>query len=137
MDVWRAILGRVHAARAPVASVYERAVPLEVTPDGVMLGFDPSSFEGTQAADPEALDLLQREVNAHFGAPTKLALDLSAKHLAGYATVASLDAERRRQDVLRARAAVAEHPLVLQAIALFGAELRDVRLPRERDPERD
>ena len=78
-------------------------------------------------------EVLRREVNAHFGAPTKVALDLSAHHGAGHATVASIDASLRRDELARARLAVAEHPLVKQAIALFGAELRDVRLPGRDD----
>jgi hypothetical protein len=56
-----------------------------------------------------------------------VALDLSVRP--GGVTVAMLDEEERRENLAKARAAVQEHPLVVQAIALFAAELKDVRLP--------
>ena len=44
-------------------------------------------------------------------------------------TVASLDAERRAAETARARAAVEAHPLVQEAFRVFGAQIRDVKLP--------
>ncbi len=126
LDDWRAILARVRAVKSHVAAIFEHGVPLEVTAQRVLLGYQPSSFEGAQASEPEAMDLLQREARAHFGADTKVALDLSARP---GVTVASLDAEQRRADLAKARAAAEAHPLVQRAVALFGAELRDIRLP--------
>jgi DNA polymerase-3 subunit gamma/tau len=129
LDTWRIILERVRAAKPSLASVFERGVPVEVTAQRVLLGFPPDSFLGAQAADAEALDVLTREVRAHFAAATEVALDLSLK-TAG-PTVASIDAERHREAVAAARAAVEKHPLVAAAIAILGAELKDVRLPNE------
>lgn len=127
---WRAILARVRSQRAPLASIYEHAVPVEITAERVLLGYQAEDFLSSQASEPEALELLQQEARAHFGAPTTVALDLSPRHQ-GIATVASLDAAERKAAEARARAAVAEHPLVREAIRVFGAELREVRLPRE------
>jgi hypothetical protein len=110
-----------------VASIYERGVPIEVSALQVLVGFPAQSFEGAQASQPEAIDLLRREARAHFGLDTKVALDLSARP--GGVTVAMIDQEERREALAKARAAVEEHPLVKQAIALFGAELKEVRLP--------
>jgi len=128
---WRAILDRVRAVRPPLASVLEHAVPISVDSARVALAYDAHSFLGTQASDPEALALLRREAQAHFGAPTDVTIDLSARSLAGQATVAIVEAERRKSATAEARAQVERHPLVREAIALFGAELRDVRLPPE------
>jgi hypothetical protein len=47
------------------------------------------------------------------------------------ASVASLDAAKRKAAILEARAAVEKHPLVQQAIAIFDAELKDIRLPAQ------
>jgi DNA polymerase-3 subunit gamma/tau len=126
LDDWRAILGRIRASKGHVAAIFEQGVPLEVTAQRVLVGYQAHSFEGAQASEPEAMDLLQREARAHFGTDTKVALDLSAR--AG-TTVAALDAAERKAELARARAAVETHPLVQRAIQLFGAELRDIRLP--------
>ena len=116
----------MRAVKGHVAAVFEHGVPLEVTPQRVLVGYQTGSFEGAQASEPEAMGLLQREARAHFGADTKVALDLSAR--AG-TTVAALDAAQRKADLAKAQAAAEGHPLVRRAIALFGAELKDIRLP--------
>ena len=52
----------------------------------------------------------------------------------GPVTLASLDIERRRLASEQARADVAgHHPFVRRAIELFGAELRDVKIPPTED----
>jgi DNA polymerase-3 subunit gamma/tau len=130
MAVWRAILDRVRAKRPALASVLEHAVPLETTRSRLVVGFEPgAAFLGARASEPEALEDLTREVRAHFGAPTQVALDLSARAPANVKTVASLEAERRSAEAAKARAAVEGHPLVQEAVRLFGAQLRDVKLP--------
>jgi alkylated DNA repair dioxygenase AlkB len=47
----------------------------------------------------------------------------------GVRTVAAVDAEHREQGLAKARQAVEQHPLVQEAMRLFGAQLREVRLP--------
>jgi hypothetical protein len=74
---------------------------------------------------------LTREVRAHFGGPTQVALDLSAKPSSSARTVASVDAERRSAELARARARVEQHPVVREAVRLFGAQVRDVKLPND------
>jgi hypothetical protein len=112
--------------KPPVASLLEHGVPLEVTAQRVLVGYTSDSFEGAQASDPEAMELLSREARAHFGSDTKVALDLSAR---GGTTVAAIDAAERKEQLAKARAAATAHPLVQKAIALFGAELQGIRLP--------
>jgi hypothetical protein len=105
-------------------------MPLEISATRVVIGFDPSAaFLALRAEEPDALDLLTREVRGHFGAPTRVELRSSAQASQGVRTVAAIDAENRATEVTRARAAVESHPLVQEAIRLFGAQLRDVRLP--------
>ncbi|MGH7293933.1 MAG: DNA polymerase III subunit gamma/tau, partial [Polyangiaceae bacterium] len=130
LDVWRAILDRVRARRPALASVLEHAIPIETSAARVIVGFEPSAaFLGARASEPEALEDLTREIRAHFGAPTQVALDLSARPSAVQKTVATVDAERRSAELAKARAAVENHPLVQEAVRLFGAQLRDVKLP--------
>jgi DNA polymerase-3 subunit gamma/tau len=130
LDVWRAILDRLRSARPALASILEHAVPLELEAKRVVIGFETSaSFFAARASEPEALEALTREVRAHFGAPTQVALDLSARASTGVRTLAAVDGERRSADLAKARAAVEGHPLVQEAIRVFGATVRDVRLP--------
>lgn len=94
------------------------------------MGFEVSAaFQAERAREPEALEALTRAVRAHFGAPTQVVLEVAVKAAPGVRTVASLEAEGRRAELAAARAAVEAHPLVQEAIRVFGAELCDVKLP--------
>jgi hypothetical protein len=131
MEVWRTILDRLRGSNPSLASVLEHAVPLETTPSRLVVGFEPgAAFLAARASEAEALEILTREVRAHFGRPTLVALDLSAGRVErGAGTVASIDAERRSSEMAKARAAVEAHPIVQEAVRLFGAHIRDVKLP--------
>ena len=134
-DPWRAILDRIRTARPALASVLEHAVPLHVTPVQVTIGLDPGTFLLARASERESFDLLTREVRAHFGAPTRVTID--SARLAGPAaagtplTIASVDAERRTAERARMRSLIQTHPIVEEAVRLFGAKLQDVRLPTD------
>jgi hypothetical protein len=108
--------------------VLEHAAPVEVRAERVLLGYAPGDFLGMQVADEDAALILQREVRAHFGASTKVELDLSMR-TAPVASVATLDDAQRKEDLKKARAEVENHPLVRSALVILGAELREVRLP--------
>jgi len=130
IDGWRAILERVRTARPAIASVFEHAIPIEVGSARVVVGFEPNAgFLAARASDPEAIDILTREARAHFGAATLVVIDASAKSPNGARTIASVDAERRSTEESVARAAIQAHPLVEEAIRLFGARVHDVKLP--------
>jgi DNA polymerase-3 subunit gamma/tau len=130
IEIWRAILDRLRKARPALASILEHAFPLELGPARAVIGFDATAaFFASRASEPEALEALTREIRGHFGAPTAVALDLSARPPQGLRTVASVDEERRAADVARARASIEEHQLVQEAKRLFGATVRDVKLP--------
>lgn len=126
--LFRALITRVRAVKAPLAALFENAVPLEVSAERIRIAYEQNSFLAAQASDEEALDVLTREARAHFGAPTAVELDLSSKTLGGKATLAGVDAERERARLVAARAKTIAHPLVQEAIRLFDAEVRDVRL---------
>jgi hypothetical protein len=103
---------------------------MELSATRVVVGFEPSAgFFAARASEPEALEALTREIRGHFGAPTQVALDLSARPTPGVRTVASIDGERRSAELAKARAAVESHPLVQEAVRVFGATVRDVKLP--------
>jgi hypothetical protein len=133
-DPWRGILERVRAVRPDLASVLEHALPLEVARERVVVGFGQNdSFLAARASDPEAFDLLARSARAHFGvaAGSELRVEIRTATAApsGVRTLASIDAAHREEDLAKARLAIEKHPLVQETIRLFGAQLRDVKLP--------
>jgi hypothetical protein len=103
-----------------------------VTPAQVILGLEPGTFFSSRATEPEALDLLTREVRAHFAAPTRVTIDSAPMSQNGASlTVAAVDAERRAAETARMRAVVQAHPIVEEAVRLFGAKVQDVKLPTD------
>jgi hypothetical protein len=128
-DAWRCILDRIRASDAPLASVLEHAMPLQIGPAQVTIGFDSTAaFLSARASEPAAREALVRAVREHFGGPTTVTIDVSAKSGAAR-TVAAMEAERRSAETAKARAAVESHPLVREATRLFDAKLREVKLP--------
>jgi DNA polymerase-3 subunit gamma/tau len=131
---WRAILRRIATERPGLGSIFEHATVLELTPDRATLGFEAHSFAGAQAKEPEALETLTREVRAHFGRATHIEILVAERGpTSEIATVASIDAAKRREAADKARAVVKAHPLVVEAMRLFGAELREVRIREEEE----
>ena len=73
------------------------------------------------------------EAKAFFGGIAPAVTFDVATHGARGSSVASLDAAMRKAVLAEARAVVENHPLVRKAIALFDAELRDIRIPAQED----
>jgi DNA polymerase-3 subunit gamma/tau len=132
LPVFRAILLRLAETRPALASIFEHASVRELTSERAVFAFEAQSFAGAQAKEPEALDVVTRAVRAHFGAPTQVLIDLSAEPRSGE-TVAVAAAALRKEVSDKARAAAAAHPLVVEALRLFGGELREVRLREEEE----
>jgi DNA polymerase-3 subunit gamma/tau len=127
LDAWRAVLGRIRAQRAPLASILEHASPIAFSAERVVLGYEPGSFLAAQATEASHVELLTKHVREYFGTVTPVAFDLTAGPKAN-PSVATLDTEERKVRLEQARRAVAEHPLVKAAIDILGAELKDVRV---------
>jgi hypothetical protein len=130
LDTWRSIIDRLRVARPALASIFEHAMLIEVRPERLVIGFEPgASFLADRAGEPEGLEQLTAAVRAHFGVPTQVELRTSAQAEHGVRTVANVDAQLRNAEIEKARAAIEAHPLVQDAMRLFGAQLRDVKLP--------
>jgi DNA polymerase-3 subunit gamma/tau len=126
---WHRVVERLRSANPALASVFEHALPVEVGPERVVLTFETPGFVVERAIEPEALSALTEVVRADFGASTSVVIDTSARPGPSARTVATIEAEKREAAVAKARAVVAEHPLVREAVRVFGAQLKDVKLP--------
>jgi len=127
--VWCGLVELLRASDPPLASLFEHALPVEVGPERVVLTFEAAPFLVERARAPEALRALTEVVRRHFGAPTLVTIDTAAKAAGGVRTVATIESERRESELARARAAVEDHPMVREAVRVFGAQVRDVKLP--------
>jgi hypothetical protein len=134
IDTWRALLAKVKPVRPAIAATLELAAPQVVTRERIVLGFEPGSFEDGRAGETDAKTVLTEMAQAFFGtkAPPEVSFDMSARGSKG-ASVASLDAAKKKAALLEARAQVEKHPLVQKAIAIFEAELKDIKLPAQEE----
>ncbi|WP_394820876.1 DNA polymerase III subunit gamma/tau [Pendulispora albinea] len=123
---WRRVVERVRATRPPLASILEHALPMEIGPERIRIALD--ELLASQAREADAFSLLTQEARSLFGDVTLLLEEKTPSQTAAM-TLASMAIARRREELTAARNAVAEHPLVRHAIALFNADLREVRLP--------
>jgi hypothetical protein len=108
------------------------AVPIVVTKERLVIGVEDESFEDSRADQIDAKGVLTAEVRAHFAFATEVLFERTARG-SKVASVAYLDAAKRKQMQIEARAAVEKHELVQHAIRVFGAELKDVKLPAQED----
>ena len=132
-SMWRAILGTIRHVRPAVAATLELAAPRVVTRETIVLGFEPGSFEDGRAEEGDARLVLIEHATAYFeGVAPTVTFDVAARG-ARSASVASLDAQKRKAALIEARAKVERHPFVQKAIAIFDAELKDIRVPAQED----
>ncbi|MDB4944081.1 MAG: polymerase subunit gamma and tau [Labilithrix sp.] len=133
IESWRAILARIRAVTPAVAATLELAAPRVVTPASIVLGFEPGSFEDGRAGESDARTIVAEHARAFFGgAGPAVTIDVETRGVRG-ASVASLDAQKRKQALIDARALVERHPLVQKAIAIFDAEVKDIRIPAQEE----
>jgi hypothetical protein len=133
IEVWRSILALVKQGHPAIAATLELAAPNTVSAERIVLGFEPNSFEDGRAGESDARVVLADMARTFFGGPSpEVVFDVTARGAKG-ASVASLDAAKRRAAIVEARALVEKHPLVQKAIAIFDAELKDIRLPAQEE----
>ncbi len=132
LDAWRKIIDRLRPHNPGLASVFGSATLLKITALEVHIGYgENETFLIEQARDPESLELLTREARAHFGVATAVSLDLSTSKSPWTTSLAAVE---RKEDEARSaavRARVLAHPVIEEAIAVFGAEVREVKPGRE------
>jgi DNA polymerase-3 subunit gamma/tau len=134
IETWRAILATVKTTRPAIAATLELAAPTVVTREKIVLGFEPGSFEDGRAGESDAKTVLTELAQAFFrsSSPPDVTFDMSMRG-SKIASVASLDAAKRKAALVEARAQVEKHPLVQKAIAIFDAELKDIKVPTQEE----
>lgn len=95
-----------------------------------MIGFDANHVLGGQAFDPSSRELLGGAAREHFKRPVEIVIENTAAQR-GTSTIAQTEVIERKARSDAARRAVLDHPLVVAAIEMLGAEVKDVRLAQE------
>lgn len=125
---WRALIERVRKVNPAVAATLGLAIPVTITRERLVIAMEDESFEDVRAEQTDARAVLTTEARAYFGTSTEVVFERAARG-SKIASVAYLDAAKRKQMQIEARAAVENHVLVQHAIRTLGAELKDVKLP--------
>ncbi|MBK6517586.1 MAG: DNA polymerase III subunit gamma/tau [Polyangiaceae bacterium] len=120
----------VRAKSGRLASVLERAALVEATEHRLVLGFEARSFEAGLVAEPQARVLIASMAVATLGpgAAVELVDVASGDEVPTLAKMVS-EAVRARRDAIDR--SIRTHPLVVAAVEHLGAEIRDVRLPKD------
>ncbi|MBI2391774.1 MAG: DNA polymerase III subunit gamma/tau [Deltaproteobacteria bacterium] len=122
----RAVAARLREERQTWGSLVEHAIILRCDADAFELAYEKRSFFAAQLADGAVIEAITRAAKAELGSAARIMVcdgKLSGRTLAQLANeqrTAALDAARRE--------AVA-HPVVQEAIAIFKAEVKTVKLP--------
>ncbi len=128
LAAWRKIIDRLRPMNPGLASIFGSATLLKVTPLEVRIGFGAAdTFLSEQAKDPESLEMLTRETRAHFGVATDVSLELSTVNTLGATSLAAVERAEDDARAVAARAKVLAHPVIAEAIRLFGNDVKVTR----------
>ena len=128
LDDWRIVLEAVRDQRPELAAFLDHALPLTVTAEELVLGFEPGSVMGAQitSLSPEAE--LARAATAHFGSKPKIVFRFEVRPSPELTTVAALETHAREERARQAYQKAKEHPRIADAMEILGARLKDLKL---------
>jgi hypothetical protein len=126
---WRAIVERVRARRPDVAAVLDHATPLAVDETLVELGWGNGDVLRERASEPGCWAELCQAARDELGTTPRVVFAESSPAGGERATLAGIDAQAREDVRREALRRVRNHPRVTEVIDIFGARLKDVRLP--------
>jgi DNA polymerase III subunit gamma/tau len=127
--LFRELVGRVAAQRVELAAKLEHAVLVEASVEkGLVLGWPPDSVFASLVGTPEYMALLERLASELLGRPTPVSHEHDSARAQGRKTLSHLEAEAREQRRKEAYERIRRHPRVEEAVEIFGARIRDLRL---------
>jgi hypothetical protein len=119
---------RVRESNVELAAYLEQAVPIVVGAGTLELGFERGSLFVGHVKPREVLAQLGAVATEVFGAPTEVRVTEDYREAAPHKT---LSAQRVREREAARRDAIAKakaHPRVVDAIEVFGARIKEVKL---------
>src|SRR5690606_7852285 len=129
-ELLRTVVARAAGERPELAAKLEHAILVETAPGRLVLGWPPESVFGSLVAAPENTAMVERAATAVLGAPTRVVHEHDSERTRGRKTLSRIEAENRERQKRKAYERMRRHPRVVDALAILGARLRDLRLAR-------
>jgi len=126
IDRLRAIAKRLREERATWGSLLEHGVVLRCDAEALEVAYEKRSFFAAQISDPAVAEGFAKAARAELGARARI---LVCDGGVTGRTVAQITNEQKTAALDAARREAISHPVVQEAIAIFKAEVRNVKLP--------
>jgi DNA polymerase III subunit gamma/tau len=124
----RAVAAALRKERATWGSLLEHGVIVRCDSEALEIAYEKRSFLAAQLTDSQVADAFTRATKNELGAAARLLLCEGG--LTGR-TLAQLASEQKSQAMDAARREAIAHPAVQDAITIFKAEVRNVKLPND------
>lgn len=122
----RAVAAQLRKVRVTWGSLLEHGVVFRCDAEALEIAYEKRSFFAAQVTDREVADAIGRATKSELGGTARIMLCEGG--LTGR-TLAQLHSEQKSQALDAARREAIAHPVVQDAIAIFKAEVRNVKLP--------
>jgi len=122
----RAVAKRLREERATWGSLLEHGVVIRCDAEALEVAYEKRSFFAAQISDPAVADGFARAAQSELGVRARI---LICEGGVTGRTVAQLTNEQKTAALDAARREAISHPVVQEAIAIFKAEVRNVKLP--------
>jgi DNA polymerase-3 subunit gamma/tau len=132
LDRFRTIVEAIRRTRPHVASLLAHAYVIQIDEEKLRLGFEPGHFAPSQLNDPHERAVIEREARAVLGTKVEITIESDVRPTSTSATLAAIDREKQDAERARARKDVEQHPMVKTVIELFGAEIREIKIPDQK-----
>ena len=122
---WESFLERIRQEKPALVASLERANVREPKPDCLALDFSGHEFDYEMVKERDTFGLLNRLAREFFGKRVKLSLNVGGEEGRNEQRVQTDRQRRQQQEALK-------HPLVTEALEIFGGEIVDVRVGPEK-----
>jgi len=125
---WRAVVDRVRTHRPEVGAFLSHAVPIRCDHEQITLGWERDSLFADPASGKEERQLLLQAAYEHFGVRPSIHFKRDHER-AGTDTIAVVESRERDAALKAALDEARQHPVVIDAMRILGARVKDVSLP--------
>jgi DNA polymerase-3 subunit gamma/tau len=128
-DLWPDFVANVRSSKPLMAVILEKARPFKVNATTIEIGYPSGAFELSRLRDAAVLGELRALAATFFGQQPEVVV---REVRPNDAATPSLQEKKTHDDQERSRVlrdAATQHPVINEALKIFGGELRDVREP--------
>jgi len=124
--VYQTVLALLEVDRPDLASMLGHAIPLELTPTSVVVGWHPDGV--LVASDRESVSALAKAAEKHFGCPVAVTFEFESERARGRKSLATADTQERAEKTRQAYASAQKHERITEAVEILGAKLKELKL---------